>query len=276
MLIIFCVISSILYLIWLGKYETVIAYVRLGEIKKVPEFFIRVGNWVLIFGNFVPISLLVTIETVKFIQAIFIAGDDKMYTAKCDTKVVVQSSNLNEELGQISYVFSDKTGTLTCNEMIFKKCIVNGKAYGDVENQELEAKFPKVENVSFTDSRFLNNLQQEASKLYLKFLAICHMIIVENKGSEIIYNSSSPDEIALANFGKYCGFEFREIDEHGKMVIRINGKDISIKRHYVFEFNSDRKRQSVVFEESNNDIWLYTKGADNIMLERAHTESLKK
>jgi magnesium-transporting ATPase (P-type) len=160
--------------------------------------------------------------------------------------------------------------------MIFKKCIVNGKAYGDVENQELEAKFPKVENVSFTDGRFLNNLQQEASKLYLKFLAICHMIIVENKGNEIIYNSSSPDEIALANFGKYCGFEFREIDEHGKMVIRINGKDISIKRHYVFEFNSDRKRQSVVFEESNNDIWLYTKGADNIMLERAHTESLKK
>jgi len=134
MLIIFCMISSVLYLIWLGKYETVIAYVRLGEIKKVPEFFIRVGNWVLIFGNFVPISLLVTIETVKFIQAIFIAGDDKMYTAKCDTKVVVQSSNLNEELGQISYVFSDKTGTLTCNEMIFKKCIVNGKAYGDVEN----------------------------------------------------------------------------------------------------------------------------------------------
>lgn len=73
---------------------------------------------------------MVTIETVKFIQAIFISYDKTMYVAKTDMFVQVQSSNLNEELGQISYVFSDKTGTLTCNEMIFKKLIVHGQPYG--------------------------------------------------------------------------------------------------------------------------------------------------
>jgi magnesium-transporting ATPase (P-type) len=160
--------------------------------------------------------------------------------------------------------------------MIFKKCIVEGVAYGDKETPGLEKNYPQVSNVSFTDTRFLQNLNTDHAKLYCKFLAICHMIITENKGNEIIYNSSSPDEIALANFGKYCGFEFREMDEHGNMVIRINGKDTGIKRHYVFEFDSDRKRQSVVFEESNGDIWLFTKGADNIMLQRAHTDSLKR
>jgi phospholipid-transporting ATPase len=244
----------------------VIGYIQLGSINKFKEFFIRIGNWVLIFGNFVPISLLVTIETVKFIQAIFISADDKMYTKKCDSKVIVQSSNLNEELGQISYVFSDKTGTLTCNEMIFKKCIVEGVAYGDQENPGLESNYPNVSNVSFTDTRFLNNLDTDHARLYCKFLSICHMIITEAKGEEIIFNSSSPDEIALANFAKYCGYEFREMDVAGNMIIRINGNDVGFKRHYVLEFNSDRKRQSVIFEESNGDVWLFTKGADNIMM----------
>jgi magnesium-transporting ATPase (P-type) len=89
MLIVFCTIASILYLIWLGKNEATIGYIQLGKVTKFSEFFVRIGNWILIFGNFVPISLLVSIETVKFIQAIFISADDKMYTAKCDSKVMV-------------------------------------------------------------------------------------------------------------------------------------------------------------------------------------------
>lgn len=103
-----------------------------------------------------PISLIVTIETVKFIQAIFISNDKKMYNAKSDMYVQVQSSNLNEELGQLSYVFSDKTGTLTCNEMIFKKLIVNGEPYGLRQSPECVERLPKVTNVDFSDPDFIN------------------------------------------------------------------------------------------------------------------------
>lgn len=99
---------------------------------------------------------MVTIETVKFIQAIFISHDPKMYVAKSDMYVQVQSSNLNEELGQLSYVFSDKTGTLTCNEMIFKKLIVNGEPYGIRENPQCIEKLLKVSNVDFSDPEFIN------------------------------------------------------------------------------------------------------------------------
>lgn len=102
------------------------------------------------------------------------------------------------------------------------------------------------------------------------------IITEETKTDDLIYNSSSPDEIALANFGKYCGHEFRGMDESGKMVIRIEGNDVEFKRHYVLEFNSDRKRQSVIFEEANGDVWIYTKGADNVMMARASTECLNR
>jgi phospholipid-transporting ATPase len=63
--------------------------------------------------NFVPISLLVTLETCKYIQGIFIGWDIKIYDVEKDLPAKAQSSNLNEQLGMIHYIFSDKTGTLT-------------------------------------------------------------------------------------------------------------------------------------------------------------------
>lgn len=107
---------------------------------------------------------MVTIETVKFIQAIFISNDKKMYVAKTDTMVQVQSSNLNEELGQVSYVFSDKTGTLTCNEMIFKKLIVHGQAFGVQYDPRCVQHLPKVSNVDFCDPSFVADLNNPATK----------------------------------------------------------------------------------------------------------------
>lgn len=74
--------------------------------------------------NFVPISLLVTLEMINFLQAYFITVDVGVYDTDKALPAVVQSSNLNEELGMVHYIFSDKTGTLTQNIMEFQKFTV--------------------------------------------------------------------------------------------------------------------------------------------------------
>ena len=71
-------------------------------------------------------------EVVKFQQAQLINSDLDMYYAKTDTPAICRTSSLVEELGQIEYVFSDKTGTLTRNEMEFRMCSIAGTAYADV------------------------------------------------------------------------------------------------------------------------------------------------
>ena len=84
----------------------------------------------------------------------------------------VQSSNLNEELGQIEYIFSDKTGTLTCNIMDFKKISIAGVSYGDFESEKDEfyipnyENYPKVTNVDFRSRKLLNEFEDKNSPHY--------------------------------------------------------------------------------------------------------------
>jgi phospholipid-transporting ATPase len=79
-------------------------------LKVVPQNFAR---WILAMMNFVPISLIVSLELVKFFQGAFIQYDVMIYDEEKDLSAKAQSSNLNEELGMVNYIFSDKTGTLT-------------------------------------------------------------------------------------------------------------------------------------------------------------------
>ncbi|KAF9422062.1 hypothetical protein BGZ76_003825, partial [Entomortierella beljakovae] len=85
----------------------------------------------IIFQNIIPISLYISIEFVKTFQAFFIWKDSDMYDVELDQFCTPKTWNLTDDLGQIEYVFSDKTGTLTRNIMEFKKCSINGKIYGN-------------------------------------------------------------------------------------------------------------------------------------------------
>ena len=87
-------------------------------------------TWFLILMNFVPISLMVTLETVKFLQGWFINRDWRMICPNIGMNAACQSSNLNEQLGMVHFIFSDKTGTLTQNIMEFKRFSAGAVCYG--------------------------------------------------------------------------------------------------------------------------------------------------
>lgn len=96
-------------------------------VDAIIQFFVAL----IIYQSLVPISLYISIEIVKSVQLILIYADTKMYYEPLDYPCTPKSWNISDDLGQIEYVFSDKTGTLTQNVMEFKKCTINGKSYGN-------------------------------------------------------------------------------------------------------------------------------------------------
>uniref|UniRef100_A0A8C6US57 P-type ATPase N-terminal domain-containing protein n=1 Tax=Neogobius melanostomus TaxID=47308 RepID=A0A8C6US57_9GOBI len=94
--------------------------------------FLSFWSYVIVLNTVVPISLYVSVEIIRLGNSFFIDWDRKMYYPKSDTPAQARTTTLNEELGQIKYIFSDKTGTLTQNIMTFNKCSINGRNYGEL------------------------------------------------------------------------------------------------------------------------------------------------
>ncbi|RXW15132.1 hypothetical protein EST38_g10722 [Candolleomyces aberdarensis] len=244
-------------------------------------------TFIILYNNLIPISLIVTMEVVKFQQAQFINWDLDMYYAKTDTPALCRTSSLVEELGQIEYVFSDKTGTLTCNEMEFRCCSIGGSAYADVvdeskregeDGQDGWRTFAEMKNLlsgpdPFQDkpssSSSVSALEQERDVVreFLTLLSVCHTVIPEIKDGKMVYQASSPDEAALVAGAELLGFKFHT-RKPKSVYVEILGETLEFEILNVCEFNSTRKRMSTVVRAPDGKIKLYTKGADTVILER--------
>jgi phospholipid-transporting ATPase len=162
-------------------------------------------------------SLIVTMEFVRFFLASLINNDLDIYHEESDTPAVARMSSLVEELGQVDYIFSDKTGTLTRNVMEFKMCTIAGVAYA--ENVPDDKRIRIDENgkeVGYYDfNRLLANRTMHSTgpviQEFLTLLAVCHTVIPEvneENPNEIIYQASSPDEAALVSGARTLGYKF--------------------------------------------------------------------
>ncbi len=134
-------------------------------------------------------------------------------------------------MGQVDYVFSDKTGTLTCNLMEYKKQSIGKYSYGVDGGQCKDAVQKDVSNFNFEDEVFVAHMKDKSHPNYqnivnfLTHLAVCHTVVAETKDDKVLYNASSPDELALVNAGKYFGYFFKGRDEENNIEVTINGKD---------------------------------------------------
>eukprot|EP00357_Protocruzia_adherens_P031005 CAMPEP_0115027382 /NCGR_PEP_ID=MMETSP0216-20121206/35470_1 /TAXON_ID=223996 /ORGANISM="Protocruzia adherens, Strain Boccale" /LENGTH=1125 /DNA_ID=CAMNT_0002402961 /DNA_START=28 /DNA_END=3405 /DNA_ORIENTATION=- len=284
-----CAFAALVFTVWVRKDGQKASYLGWDESSSQETsnaylFFSVLGTWVLIFTNFVPISLLVTLEVVKFCQAMFISFDKQIYHRENKLPTKVHSSNLNEELGQVNYVFSDKTGTLTCNVMAFKKISVMGNSFGhsslgDTGDQEYRQ---GISNVAFYDPDLDNILMNPSNRNYnevvffLHALSLCHTVLLHHDEAhhDAEYQASSPDELALVNGAKYLGLEFMGLDREGNMNLQnhLNGKKEQWQLLNVLEFTNERRRMSVIVRSPDDRIILFCKGADSMIFPRLKHE----
>ncbi|KAF2425815.1 phospholipid-translocating ATPase [Tothia fuscella] len=135
-----CLVSGIVQGVTWGRQDTSHSLFEFGSYGgNVPALdgFITFWAAVILFQNLVPISLYITLEIIRTLQAVFIYSDVNMYYEKIDYPCTPKSWNISDDLGQIEYIFSDKTGTLTQNVMEFKKATVNGVPYGEAYTEAL-------------------------------------------------------------------------------------------------------------------------------------------
>lgn len=272
-LLVLSAISTVGDIIIQSTRRSQLTYLDLDGFNAAKQFFLDIFTYWVLYSNLVPISLFVTIELVKYYQALLINNDLDIYYPETDTPAICRTSSLVEELGQIEYIFSDKTGTLTCNMMEFRQCSIGGIQYAEVVPEDRRANGPDDLTGIHDFKQLRRNLESHESSPaihhFLALLSTCHTVIPEKKDekSEIKYQAASPDEGALVEGAVLMGYKF-VARKPRSVIIQVDGREATYELLAVCEFNSTRKRMSTIFRCPDGKIRIYCKGADTVILER--------
>ncbi|KAL7598458.1 hypothetical protein Lser_V15G22250 [Lactuca serriola] len=300
-LVALCTAVSICAGVWLIRYENDLEILQFYRLKDYSEPQVKNYNYsglgvevfftflmsVIVFQIMIPISLYISMELVRVGQAYFMIRDDKMYDESSNSRFQCRALNINEDLGQIKYVFSDKTGTLTENKMEFKHASIFGVDYSgektdsdgyfiQVNEQIWRPKMKvKVDMKLLELSKIGNNVKgsDSISKRIHDFflsLAACNTIVpivvdTSDPTEKLVdYQGESPDEQALVYAAAAYGFMLMERTS-GHIVIDIQGERQRFNVLGMHEFDSDRKRMSVILGYPNGTVKVIVKGADTSM-----------
>lgn len=255
------------------------------------ETFFSFLSSIIVFQIMIPISLYITMEMVRLGQSYFMIEDRHMCDKSTGLRFQCRSLNINEDLGQIRYVFSDKTGTLTENKMEFRKASVYGKNYGSnlLAGDSLQEdaivtvrgkRWRTTKSGIDVDSDLMDLLHKDligreriAAHEFFLALAACNTVIpffscpktkLDDEEHSVDYQGESPDEQALVSAASAYGYTLFERTS-GHIVVDVNGEKLRLDVLGLHEFDSMRKRMSVVIRFPNNAVKVLVKGADSSM-----------
>ncbi|XP_009683886.2 phospholipid-transporting ATPase VB isoform X2 [Struthio camelus] len=138
LLLAMCLVGAVGHGIWSGNFSEHPPYdvpdVNGNYLSPVVAGCYMFLTMIILLQVLIPISLYVSIELVKLGQVFLIHNDIDLYDEEADLPIQCRALNITEDLGQIQYIFSDKTGTLTENKMVFRRCTVDGNEFSHQEN----------------------------------------------------------------------------------------------------------------------------------------------
>ncbi|XP_042637091.1 phospholipid-transporting ATPase IH [Orycteropus afer afer] len=276
-------INTVLKYVWQSEpFRDEPWYNQKTESERKRNLFLRAFTdflaFMVLFNYIIPVSMYVTVEMQKFLGSYFITWDEEMFDEETGEGPLVNTSDLNEELGQVEYIFTDKTGTLTENNMEFKECCIEGHVYVPhvICNGQV---IPDSSGIDMIDSSPGISIR-EREELFFRALCLCHTVQVKDddnidgprkspdSGKSCVYISSSPDEVALVEGIQRLGFTYLRLKDN---YMEILNRDNDIERFELLEilsFDSVRRRMSVIVKSTTGEIYLFCKGADSSIFPR--------